>query len=111
MSGLLFWLPVVKMSWGKNSKKKHILLVNFYFLIHFDFSNTRIFSISVGSKVMNPKMPLCSTPTSCVCQDGSDPTRESPCNDGNKPTCANSVSPVCQVLNINLVKPNNSVHL
>ena len=59
MSGLLFWLPVVKMSWEKNSKKKPILLVNFCFLIHFDFSNTRIFSFSVGIKVMNPKMPLC----------------------------------------------------
>ena len=58
MSGLLFWLPVVKMSWEKNSKKKPILLVNFCFLIHFDFSNTRIFSFSVGIKVMNPKMPL-----------------------------------------------------
>ena len=59
MSGLLFWLPVVKMSWEKNSKKKPILLVNFCFLIHIDFSNTRIFSFSVGIKVMNPKMPLC----------------------------------------------------
>ena len=58
MSGLLFWLPVVKMSWEKNSKKKPILLVNFCFLIHFDFSNTRIFSISIGGKVMNSKMPL-----------------------------------------------------
>ena len=38
-----------------------------------------------------------STPTSCICQDGSTPTRESPCNDGNKPTCANGLSPVCQV--------------
>ena len=59
MSGLLFWLPVAKMSWEKNCRKKPILLVNFCFLIHFDFSNTRIFSFSVGSKVMNPKMPLC----------------------------------------------------
>ena len=62
MSGLLFLLPVVKMSWEKNSKKKPILLVNFCFLIHFDFSNTRIFSFSVGIKVMNPKMPLCNKP-------------------------------------------------
>ena len=61
MSGPVFWLPVVKMSWEKNSKKKPILLVNFCFLTHFDFSNTRIFSFSVGIKVMNPKMPLCST--------------------------------------------------
>ena len=59
MSGLLFWLPVAKMSWEKNSKKKPILLFNFCFLIHFDFSNTRIFSFFVGIKVMNPKMPLC----------------------------------------------------
>ena len=59
MSGLLFWLQVVKMSWEKNSKKKPILLVNFCFPIHFDFSNTRILTFSPGSKVMNPKMPLC----------------------------------------------------
>ena len=59
MSGPVFLLSVVKMSWGKNSKKKPILLVNFCFLIHFDFSNTRIFSFSIGGKVMNPKMPLC----------------------------------------------------
>ena len=59
MSGPIFWLPMVKMSWEKNSKKKPILLVNFCFLIHFDFSNTRIFSFSIGGKVMSPKMPLC----------------------------------------------------
>ena len=58
MSGLLFWLPVVKLSWDKYSKKKPILLVNFCFLIHFDFSNTRMFSFSVRIKVMNPKMTL-----------------------------------------------------
>ena len=40
----------------KNLEKKPILLVNFCFLIHFDFSNTRIFSFSVGIKVMNPKI-------------------------------------------------------
>ena len=59
MSGLLFWLPVAKMSWEKNCRKKPILLVNFCFLIHFDFSNARIFSFSIGGKVMNPKIPLC----------------------------------------------------
>ena len=59
MSGPIFWLPVVKMSWEKNSKKKPMLLINFYFMIHFDFYNTKIFSFSIGSKVMNPKMPLC----------------------------------------------------
>ena len=59
MSGPIFRLPVVKISRGKNSKKKPILLVNFCFLTHFDFSNTRIFSFSIGGKVMNPKMPLC----------------------------------------------------
>ena len=59
MSGPIFWLPVVKISWGKNSKKKPILLVNFCFLTHFDILNTRIFSFSIGGKVMNPKMPLC----------------------------------------------------
>ena len=59
MSGPVILLLVVKMSWGENSKKKFMLLVNFCFLIHFDFSNTRIFSFSVGNKVMNPKMPLC----------------------------------------------------
>ena len=58
MSGPIFWLPVVKMSWEKNSKKKPMLLINFYFMIHFDFYNTKIFSFSIGSKVMNPKMPL-----------------------------------------------------
>ena len=36
-----------------------MLLINFYFMIHFDFYNTKIFSFSIGSKVMNPKMPLC----------------------------------------------------
>jgi len=58
MSGPVFLLPVVKMSWEKNSKKKPVLLVNFCFLIHFDFSNTRILTFSDRSKVMNPKMPL-----------------------------------------------------
>ena len=56
------WTPILASSGqnelGKNSKKKPILLLNFGFLIHFDFSNTRIFSLSVGIKVMNPKMPL-----------------------------------------------------
>ena len=59
MSGPIFWLPVVKISWEKTSKKKPTLLVNFCFLTHFDFSNTRIFSFSIGGKVMSPKMPLC----------------------------------------------------
>ena len=59
MSGPIFWLPVVKISWEKNFKKKPILLVNFCFLTHFDFSNTRIFSFTIGGKVMNTKMPLC----------------------------------------------------
>ena len=59
MSGPISRLPVVKMSWEKNSKKKPILLFNFCFLIHFDFSNKRIFTFSDGSKVMNPKNPRC----------------------------------------------------
>ena len=58
MSGPIFWLPKVKMSWEKNSKKKPMLLINFCFMIHFDFYNTKIFSFSIGSKVMNHKMPL-----------------------------------------------------
>ena len=37
MSGPVFWLPVVKMSWGKKSEKKPMLLINFCFMIDFDF--------------------------------------------------------------------------
>ena len=59
MSGPVFRLPVVKMSWEKIFKKKPMLLINFCFMIHFDFWNTRIFSFSIRSKVMNPKIPLC----------------------------------------------------
>ena len=33
--GELFQLLVVKMSWGKKSKKKPIVLTNFRFLVHF----------------------------------------------------------------------------
>ena len=44
---------------GKKFRKKIMLLINFCFIIHFDFKNTKLFSFSIGSKVMNPKMPLC----------------------------------------------------
>ena len=37
MSGPIFWLPVVKISRGKNYKKKPILLVYFCFLTHILF--------------------------------------------------------------------------
>ena len=37
------------------SKKKHIFCFNFCFLIHFDFSNTRIFLFSVRSKGHEPQ--------------------------------------------------------
>ena len=35
MSGPVFWLPEVKMSWEKNSKKKPIIAINFCFLVDF----------------------------------------------------------------------------
>ena len=35
-----------------------ILLVNFCYLTHFEFSNTKTFSFFNEGKVMNPKMPL-----------------------------------------------------
>ena len=34
-------LPVVKMSWEKNSKKKPMLPINFCFMIYFDFYNKK----------------------------------------------------------------------
>jgi len=37
--GGISWLPVVKMSWGKKSKKKPCVLNNFCFLFNFEVSN------------------------------------------------------------------------
>ena len=53
-----------------------------------------------GDVINRPRPNPCgdNTRPNCVCSDGSAPTRGSPCNDGNKPTCANGVAPVCQVL-------------
>ena len=52
-----------------------------------------------GDVIDRPRPNPCgdNTRPNCVCADGSSPTRGSPCNDGNKPTCANGVAPVCQV--------------
>merc|ERR1712126_85458 len=51
-----------------------------------------------GDVIDRPRPNPCGDNTipTCVCADGTTPTRGTLCNDGNKPTCANGVAPVCQ---------------
>ena len=51
-----------------------------------------------GDVITRPRPNPCGdrTKPTCVCADGSSPVKRSLCKDGNKPTCAGGVAPVCQ---------------